>query len=336
MLYLITGVPGASKTLNTIKMLVEDEDFNKRSIYYHNIKEVTFDWTELSTDDAKKWYELPPGSIILFDEAQELFPACKPSLKDQVPEMISMLNKSRHQGFDLFFVTQHPALLDVRLRRLCAPHIHYDRAFGSRLVTKYLFKKCAADPDDYHAKKDSSRSSIKIDKKYYGTYKSTEIDTHKFKPPKKLYLIILLTLFFLAYLFYFISSFGEPVGTNTTTSVNSILPNNLAPTVSGNGSYPLDPDQYLKMFIPRINGMAHTAPIYDKLNVPVAMPKTLCVRKMLNGKRDCKCFTQQASRLVVDEAVCNSMIDNRYFDYTIPDDNGQMTYREQHQPITEF
>lgn len=331
MLFAVTGVPGASKTLNTVKMLREDKDYKDRVVYYHNIKEVVFtDWIELSDDEALRWYELPKGSIILFDEAQGLFPACKPKANEETPKFISELNTSRHLGLDLFFITQHPSLLDVRLRRLIAPHYHYDRAFGSKLVTQFIFKKCALDPDDYHAKKDASRSSKVIDKKYFGTYKSTELDTHKFKPPKKLVAVIVFTIGFLLYVAYFASSY--------LSDSDSDLPNGLS-SDSGNISsvsgsplkastvdthsfapvYPVDPNAYLALYKPRISGIASTAPIYDQLTIPVAFPKTLCIRKYRNGKKVCSCYTQQASKLVVDQDTCNALIDNRRFDPTIPD-----------------
>jgi zona occludens toxin len=37
-LTLVTGLPGASKTLNTIKMIVEDENHDSRPVFYNNIK----------------------------------------------------------------------------------------------------------------------------------------------------------------------------------------------------------------------------------------------------------------------------------------------------------
>ena len=43
MIYLKTGTPGASKTLNTIKEVCEDDVFSKRPIYYNNIKCLALD-----------------------------------------------------------------------------------------------------------------------------------------------------------------------------------------------------------------------------------------------------------------------------------------------------
>jgi Zonula occludens toxin len=43
-LTLVTGLPGASKTLNTIKLLVEDKNHDNRPVYYNNIKLLFLDY----------------------------------------------------------------------------------------------------------------------------------------------------------------------------------------------------------------------------------------------------------------------------------------------------
>jgi hypothetical protein len=43
MLYVVTGLPGASKSLNTLKYIIETSDFANRPIYYNNVKLVMLD-----------------------------------------------------------------------------------------------------------------------------------------------------------------------------------------------------------------------------------------------------------------------------------------------------
>ncbi|WP_337843482.1 zonular occludens toxin domain-containing protein [Rheinheimera sp.] len=43
MLYLVTGLPGASKSLNTLKMIIEESDFSGREKYYNNVKLLMLD-----------------------------------------------------------------------------------------------------------------------------------------------------------------------------------------------------------------------------------------------------------------------------------------------------
>jgi len=323
MIYLITGVIGASKTLNTIKMLREDKQFKDRPVYYYNIKEVVFDsWIEMSKEDVLKWYELPAGAIIFIDEAQEIFPIAKPDTKKEAPPHITKLNTSRHNGVDLFIISQHPSLIDVRLRRLAAPHYHYERKFGSKMVTQRIFSEMTIDPTDYHAKQASASSNRIIDKKYFGTYKSTELDTHKFNPPKKLLLVILGTIGVIGYAIYFATSLGGSPDSKLHNADGSVLSNDAPTKITGSSFapvYPLDQTDYLNLYKPRIFGIPSTAPIYDTLTTPVSFPKTLCIRINKNGKPSCSCFTQQASKLIVPDNICNSMIDDRIFDHTIPD-----------------
>ena len=86
MIKFFTGIPGSSKTLNAVKEINEDPLYQNRPIYYHNVKEVTFEnWIELSDEEVKKWYELPAGSVIFMDEVQKIF---RPGRKygDNVPK----------------------------------------------------------------------------------------------------------------------------------------------------------------------------------------------------------------------------------------------------------
>lgn len=185
MLTIISGLPGAGKTLNTISEI--DQEFaGKRPIYYHGIKQLTLPgWTEIQ--DPQLWPDLPEGSIVVVDEAQGPWPA-RGNRQDK-PRAISAVETHRHQGFDLFFITQNPKLLDHNLRRLAGRHIHYWRPFGLQKTTRWEWQSCV-DPDDYFAKKDAiSKKVVKFPAKYYDAYHSAEVHTHKRKLPKKLLMI---------------------------------------------------------------------------------------------------------------------------------------------------
>ena len=68
---LVTDLPGHNKTHKTLNNLKSET----RNIYYHGIKDVKLDWTHL--DDPTLWMECEPNSIIVIDEAQEIFPVMK-------------------------------------------------------------------------------------------------------------------------------------------------------------------------------------------------------------------------------------------------------------------
>lgn len=185
MLTIISGLPGAGKTLLTISE-IDQEYTGKRPIYYYGIKELNLEgWTELQ--DPQLWPDLPDGSIVVIDEAQGPWPA-RGNRQDK-PGAISAVETHRHQGFDLFFITQNPKLLDHNLRRLAGRHIHYWRPFGIQKTTRWEWQSCV-DPDDYFAKKAAiSKKVVKFPTKYYDAYHSAEVHTHKRKLPKKLLLI---------------------------------------------------------------------------------------------------------------------------------------------------
>lgn len=329
MIYLITGLPGSSKTLHTIQKICEDPSFQNRPIYQRGIKELTLDWNTL--EEPTEWYNCPPNSVIIIDEAQEIFPprgAGKP-----IPTTVERFSVHRHQGFDIFIITQHPYLIDSMIRHLVETHYHYQRVFGSSMCTELTFIK-AQNPDDYHARKNAQKKVGKLPKKYFGVYKSAEVHTHKFRMPAKLWFLIFLILGVLALGFYIYFSFSDrlsddstppdqaPVrGNNYEQPVNSsqiAAPGNtglLSSALSGS-EYPEEtPPDYdpFSEYRPRVAGLPHTAPVYDELREPITYPRPQCIA---NGDRSrCTCYTQQATRIkTISHTTCLDILDNGLFD----------------------
>ena len=113
MITLITGQPGAGKTLFTLQFVRELAEKEKRTVHYSGIKDLRLPWLELA--NAEDWYQVPQGSIVVVDEAQRIFrPRGAGSV---VPRHVSELETHRHQGIDLFIITQHPMLVDTNVMR---------------------------------------------------------------------------------------------------------------------------------------------------------------------------------------------------------------------------
>ena len=145
-IYLITGTPGAGKTLNTVQAVHERAKKESRAVYFANIdgmrdvNGLTFaNWhkmanpndpgVDLATDiTPHSWQNAPDGSILLIDECQDYYPTI--SANAQQPAYIMDFAKHRHRGFDVYLVTQGPNLLNPKLKSWVSPHIHYYRAFG--------------------------------------------------------------------------------------------------------------------------------------------------------------------------------------------------------------
>lgn len=322
-IYLFSGVGGSSKTLNAVRLIKEDPVFRNRPVFYFNIKEVVFDdWIELSEDEAKRWYELPAGSVIFMDECQKVFRLT--DHKKETPKFVTELETHRHGGFDIVCTTQHPMLTATGFRRQVGKHWHFERQFGFERARCLKWERLVKEPvDDFHARKEAVVENIKFPKKYYGTYKSTEINTFKRQIPKKLYFIGLMIFIVVGGSINFALDLTSRYGVDDTVAVAT----SVGEVVTGKPArqehtfqphYPLDPQEYLDVFKPRIKGLAHTAPAYDELTKPQRAPKTICIRVHRSSGSMCNCFTEQATRLQVPLNRCSNIVDNGLYDPTIP------------------
>lgn len=337
MLILFTGLPGASKTLNMIKYVCEDDLFNKkgddgknvlidkqpvkRPVYYHNINQLSIEsWVQLDDVAAKKPQDIEKGAVIIYDECQDIFPVLPNSKAGNTPDHYTYMNKHRHNGHDIILVTQHPKNLNTQLRRLVNKHIHFKRIFGTTFVTKFEYQKCIDEPEEHFAKKEAQVSKIEIDKRYFDKYKSAEVHTVKRNLPIGKFIkfgaLVLLTLSAIVALIYALYQMSaghlnkddkaEP--TQDSTSLEQI--------VSGaHSSSDLSKDDYIYQHTPRVEGLPHTAPIYDKLTEPRSFPRIAgCVYRI--AKNECSCYTQQATPIDVPFDICLNVVHDGYFDHT--------------------
>lgn len=165
-------------------------------ITIENLMQFNLHWNHFSQPTL--WYQLPRNSIIVVDECQQTFPPRPVGAK--VPIHCSEFETHRHKGFDIHLVTQDAKLLDNHVRRLTGRHIHFFNPFASKRITRYQSDK-VFDPDDYFAKKATSKSVPKRDSKFYGLYWSADVHTHKSTFPKWLPFVLILP-FISAYLIY--------------------------------------------------------------------------------------------------------------------------------------
>ena len=131
MISLITGQPGAGKTLYALNFVKTRAEKENRPVYYSGISDLKLPWLEL--DKGEDWHGVPEGSIVVIDECQRVF---RPRVNGAaVPEHVSKLETHRHSGIDLVLITQHPMLADNNVRRLVGQHFHVVRAFGTKKAT---------------------------------------------------------------------------------------------------------------------------------------------------------------------------------------------------------
>lgn len=178
MLTLITGTPGAGKTLCLISMLMNRADLKCRPLFLDGIPDVKQDVIpHLEVPEGEtmqtwpKW--APEGAILVIDECQRVF-RCR-SAGSKVPDYVAELETHRHRGLDFFLITQGPRLIDSNVRALIGQHMHISMTkLGIRRMATW--NRCA-NPDSKSDIAEALVSIYKLDKRAYGVYKSAEVHT---------------------------------------------------------------------------------------------------------------------------------------------------------------
>lgn len=310
MIELITGLPGNGKTLFTISQVKAQAERENRAVYYHGIPELTLPWEKL--DDPKNWAAVPPGAIVVIDEAQKTFR--NRSLGSVPPEFVTQLETHRHLGIDLVLITQHPSLIDPAVRRLSGRHRHMVRVWGMEASTVHKWDSVKDNCDKSRA--DSEKTKWAFDKKVYSLYKSAEQHTMKRSIPGRVKLLMLLPVLLLACGWY--------VWQTVTKKPAVVPPKSVAGTVAYDSQgVPLvaapavpkfdpvaDARSYIEQQTPRIAGLPQTAPKYDELTKPVRVPvPAACIQR----GEGCKCYTQQGTPMDVQYNMCLGFARNGWF-----------------------
>jgi len=183
MLTLITGTPGAGKTLLTVwehcrkvpgSFLTDDKGEKVERRLHSNIKRLLVPHEHITAEDLNCWHTwAKPGDVIVFDEVQEVWrPRGKVS---EVPECIAKLETHRHMGVDIILMTQNPMLMDSNIRRLVNRHIHLRRV-SRTIAIVYEWDGCMDAPASRYSAA-MSRRVFRHPKQAYELYKSAELHT---------------------------------------------------------------------------------------------------------------------------------------------------------------
>lgn len=220
MITLITGVPGAGKTLYCVDQILRKlQDDNAkalaqgkpvRPIYVDNLPDLLLDH-EIAPD-PKLWHEwAPDGAVIVMDEAQHHWPA--EAAGKTPPKAISELTEHRHRGIDFVIMTQHPTLIHAWVRRLVNKHLHIRRT--SLGVYVYEWSECVNSPDTAY-KRALTKLKWSHPKRSFGLYKSATIHQEfKFRLPKAVYVFGVSVLAVIALVWFVISSMMSDIRPQT-------------------------------------------------------------------------------------------------------------------------
>lgn len=155
-------------------------------------------------------YESHKGAILVIDEAQRHFRP-RPA-GSAVPDHVAALEVHRHQGLDIWLVTQRPGLLDSNVRALCGKHI----ALRSTALGRYKYEwPEVGDIESKSSRDTAARSRYKLPKHVFKLYKSAEAHTvHKHTLPfagKALFVILPLLAFLIYSSYKSISGKFQPI-----------------------------------------------------------------------------------------------------------------------------
>jgi zona occludens toxin len=190
MITIITGTPGAGKTLYAVSKLLQKllgqtfvgkdpatgQPVEQPRRIFTNIKGLTLDHTLIdggNTGGLRNWHEwAQPGDVIVFDEVQEVW---KPRANGSaVPPDIQALETHRHMGVDFILITQGINLTERNLSMLCGRHLHVRRVAAMPFAIVYEWDVASR---SLLFSKAMSTEKWWYDRKAYKLYKSAELHT---------------------------------------------------------------------------------------------------------------------------------------------------------------
>lgn len=309
MIYFTTGANGACKTLMTI-WDVRQQQLKEphRPVFYNGFEMVQkyadeFGWKPF---DPRKWQDLPDGSICIMDECQNEFP--KRGVRDAVPDYVNAVAQFRRKrGFDFWMIAPHPSLVDDFIRKLIASpsyHRHFKRIFGAEMSNELKFDAVDLKCEERNSGKRAQCTTRNFPKEAYAWYRSASLHTGKRQIPKQLYVFgacLLLVPAMIWGAFSMVTSNGKAAQDNASAS---------SMAAPGALQRPMTTAEYVDSHNPRIGGFPHTAPRYDDITKPVVAPYPAACLVMAG---ECRCYSQQATRLVASNEVCREIAEKGFF-----------------------
>ena len=318
MLNLITGTPGAGKTLYAVSLIKKYVDENAKRIakgepprkIYSDIDGLTLDGVEPAPED---WRTTPDHSVIFYDEIQQRKPFKESRASNDI---VDALQVHRHTGHDIYGITQFPVLLHSHFRSVVGSHYHLHRGWGMPSATVYLWGYCVLNPNDQSKKRIAERDfRFSYPKDLYKYYKSASVHTHKMRIPLKAFLYLLLILvgivMFVANLNgnnFVVKIFSghkdqsqqiktdlsknNAVTTNSTDLKPIVNPDKKEDTIKYNANQPFDYDY---------NNYEKEQAQYPQFSG--------CIFTYVKHAEKCTCYTTQGVKLTTPKGQCMRVID---------------------------
>jgi len=310
-----TGLPGSGKSLRTIERILEELEAGT-TVYTCNINDLSIKGV-IDFPDPTRWRELPANSVLFVDECQRFFPSRRAG---EVPPHIRAMETIRHDGVRLELMTQRPTYIDAHIRGLVGVHEHLLRRNGKDESQLFRWDEVEDEPKSETARRKADVASYHFRPSLFQHYKSAEIHTVKrrinWRTKKGAAILSVVALMFAGVAWFFYDSVfaGYTQASEYTTASGDSAATPTKPEARNSDTEDAETDPVLK-FSPRLAGLPWTAPAYDDFPV-MDYPRAFC---MISGDQrferiTCRCFSQQATPLDVDDVSCISIARNGYWD----------------------
>ncbi|WP_313440482.1 zonular occludens toxin domain-containing protein [Stenotrophomonas sp.] len=312
---LLTGVPGNGKTLRAVWYIKQAISAGE-TVFACNVNGLNIEGVQ-TWDDPTEWMKLPPGSILVVDEAQRFFRAAS----GVAPPYITAMETIRHAGVRLILLTQSPALIHPNIRALVGLHEHLVRQGGKELATVYRRSRVMDNVRSEKALLAEDHESWGFPRELYGLYKSAEVHTVKHTMTSKMKRGLMLLVVVGGLIAYLVWNGATLFGGKTepkaeadgATATTASAFGSVLPTAKDDGPKWASAAAYARAHLPRIGTMPWTSEVFDQRPV-TADPQLFCISSSEgldgNGKSvpaSCTCLTEQGTRYEISQPECRTL-----------------------------
>lgn len=322
MIHVITGRPGAGKTLYAVTKGIELVG-QGREVYEFGFAELNHDATGIKPfpyATLADWMKLPPGSVLLVDEAQrkDILPSRGTSAASP-PAWIEEFSRVRHYAIDVYLITQHPQFLETFVRRVANYHSHFERVEGG--LNKSLRYHAEGMISDVSKAERLAQDCEGFDfpVQNFALYRSASDHTIKRKIPRRvvmagvgavvLAVVVAVGSIIVGKLTSRIGKEDAPVAetaphpeTPRPGLFARLMPQAQASTSAAVSRTYATPEAYFAALQPRVPGMPWTAPFYEGREAEA--PDLAC----MSSEHRCACYTVPATtRYTIDDGLCRAI-----------------------------
>lgn len=309
MIYLITGTPGGGKSLRAVwyaeeflrmgRAVFGNIDGYSRQAPIPGMVPLVKDLNsgKWSGGTGGDWRETPPGSVVIYDEAQRDFPQRSNSLP--VPEIIRAMEHHRHTGHDLLFVTHHPNHLDHWLRRLVGKHDHLRRLGGMSRVALISADTVMELPVGVESSA-GEKTFWKYPKSLYDAYESATFHTVKHRLPQPVIFLLALLVLAVAGGFWAISHFSGSAKPSLASASG-------AAPAAASGAAPPEPSLV-------VNRLLALKPVEVRPLLPLdeylqQVKSSRSVMGCAKSALSCKCWDVSGDPLLISDQICSALME---------------------------